>query len=146
MKIFRSMAALALVLGFAACAAPAGRVADGADLAKAQQSITAGGQLDLSLVRVLRLDIDGRSVEAISLLPTTLTTADSGASTVIGFTADKSRIVFVTKTAENAGRVLDLAWDDIQTGDHFVFPIALEQGVVQAEVRVRTKVQRPADQ
>jgi hypothetical protein len=127
------------------CTTTNGRSVDSAQADAALQTLQDGAKLDLSLVRVLRMTADGTPVEVVSLMPTTLA-ASGEAQSLAGFTADKSKVLFVTRTSPTAGAdVMELEWSEIKTGSDFVFPVVSGDGTRDVAFTVTSKVQRPAE-
>lgn len=144
----RGLALAAVLFVAVACAVhPAGRVVTPAEAEAAYVSLRDGGKFDLSLVRVVRLDVDGQRIDVASLTPTVLAESGSGpraARTVFGFSPEKDKVILLTRAAEDGeARLLELSWEEIREGDAFLFPIFDGGDIVEARIQVVSKVQRP---
>jgi hypothetical protein len=149
-----SFAALATTLVLAVALAAGAYGADPAGERVSAKSATAtakmlsGIDLDLSVVRVLRLDVGGERVEVVSLKPTLYNyqgSAFESAGTIMGFNPDRDTVVFMTRDAEGSeARRHQVAWSEVAKGDAFDFPVVTAQGQARTvEIRVAEKLQRP---
>lgn len=137
----------ALLLGTAHAGELAGQRVDAETADKTARKLL-DTKVDLSRVRVVRMTVDGESLEVVSLQPARHHMAEKSpeaAGTIVAFTSDKESLIFLTRSqAGGPARRHSLAWDEIDSDTRFSFPVRTEAGKVEpAEIAVQAKFQRP---
>ena len=118
-----------------------------AEAAAVQAALLEMPKIDLSIVYVVRLMVDGRLVEVTSLAPTLLTDDLKGnhwAATVFAYSADKSTLVLFSRDPESgAGYRLTLPVGNVVEGLEFRFPVLRQGRLMVVPIVVSKHVHRP---
>ena len=118
-----------------------------AEAADAQAALLEWPKIDLSVVYVIRLTVDGRPVEVTSLAPTLVSNDLNGthwAASVFAYTADKSALVLFSRDpASGAGYRLTLPVAELTEGHEFRFPVLSNGSLADVPITVAKHVHKP---
>jgi hypothetical protein len=137
MNSSRTLAALLITLGLAACATPEWRtITDVKEIAATRTTVN-NPSLDLSKVLVVRLDRDGQRLEVTSVGPAVIgaaTAGPPGARTVFTFSPERDKLVlFGQNVPEFKGFHQEIPVAELQPGKRFRFPVVQDDGSVKVQ-------------